>query len=63
MNHSSPYLTRRHRTLEDIRKKIEAIRGSTRMRRIGAFLKDPEKIKDMKGRLDEVLKLFMVRAV
>lgn len=48
--------------MEDIETEIEALRGSSRLRRIGAFLKDAGKIRDMKQRLDEVLNLFKVSA-
>ena len=61
--HVFPSLTSCHRSLEVIEKEVGALRGSSCLRRVGTFLKDPEKIKDMKGRLDEVLKLFTVRTL
>ena len=55
-------MTHCRRTLEGIEKEVEALRGSSSVRRFGAFLKDPGKIKSMVRRLDEVVNLFKVSA-
>ena len=49
-----------HRTLVDIEKEVEALRGSSYLRRVCTFMKDRGKIDGMKRRLDEVLNLFKV---
>ncbi|KLO11412.1 hypothetical protein SCHPADRAFT_998957 [Schizopora paradoxa] len=48
-------------TLEGIRMEIEELRGLRPCKRVKVFLKDPERIEDMKGRLREAMTLFQLK--
>ena len=52
-----------HSTLETIGKEIEALQQKSRVKRFKTFINDPGKIDDMRQRLDEAIKVFMVRTL
>jgi len=48
-------------TLSSIGKELEELRSKPPRKRIFAYLKDPDKISEMRRRLDEAISVFMVR--
>jgi hypothetical protein len=47
-------------TLEGIGKEIEELQRKSRRKRVLSYLKDPDKINELRQRLDESIKLFTV---
>ncbi|KAG8747099.1 POC1 centriolar protein A [Ceratobasidium sp. 428] len=49
-------------TLEDIKREIESEQTSSKMKRVGRFLENPEKIVDMRQRIESDIGLFQLSA-